>query len=333
MPRRSTRKRKAAATSAGHGQGASKQQGDKRKSAPAPVRQTSPLATVLTPDTLGRSLSFLDVSSLVRSEMTAKFVQGAAVGVWTALDKKIGAGKKVAGNTARDRVIRSSRRYRHFLLAEYAAKVEMMKPSNTETVQYDLGYKLSKKLDFYVRFAKVNKSDKDDAEVGTTFLAGGVFKPTMELAKKFGRGNGIAFDLTELDLSKWKSMEKLLGRGEGWTFLDRYESSWDHEGAYDDRISVLKDVRPTIVAIDRKSLALSIVMASDFEDCIDGCYRDDQWPVPNHVEHTQGTMYPSSWKYSDLDDDEFEEMFYYDDEMRFSDFLFFNEGLKFLIRG
>jgi hypothetical protein len=74
-------------------------------------------------------------------------------------------------------------------------------------------------------------------------------------------------------------------------------------------------------------------MASDSEDCIDGCYRDDQWPVPNHVEHTQGAMYPSSWKYRDLDDDEFEEMFLVDDDVRFSDFLFFNEGLKFLIRG
>ena len=44
-------------------------------------------------------------------------------------------------------------------------------------------------------------------------------------------------------------------------------------------------------------------------------------------------MYPSSWKYSDLDDDEFEEMFFVDDDVRFSDFFFFNEGLKFLIRG
>ena len=322
------RKRKAS-SSAGHGQGASQQQDDKRKSAPAPVRQTSPLATVLTPDTLGRSLSFLDVSSLVRSEMTAKFVQGAAVGVWTALDKKIGADEKAEGDSARDRVIRSSPKYRHHLLAEYAAKVEMMKPSNTETIQYGLGSELAKGLDFYIRFAKVNKSDKDDAEVGTTFLAGGVFEPTNALAKKFGRGTGIAFDLTELDLSKWASMEELLGRDEGWTYLDRYESSWDHEGAYEDRISVLKDVRPTIVAIDRKSLKLSIVMASNSEYCIDACYRDDQWPVPTHVEHTQGAMYPSSWKYSDLDDDEIEDMF--EDDFRSTDFLFFKEGLKFLV--
>ena len=70
MPRRSARKRKAADTAVAGGSAASK---GKRKS--APVRdQTSPLASLLTSDALGRSLAFLDVPSLLRSEMTAKFV-------------------------------------------------------------------------------------------------------------------------------------------------------------------------------------------------------------------------------------------------------------------
>ena len=117
MPRRSTRKRKtpAAVSSADSDDQVGASKGGKRKQAAPPVRQTAPLATLLTPDALGRSLSFLDVPSLVRSEMAAKFVQGAAAGVWAALDRKIGVDKKADGDSPRDRVIRSCPLYRHHL--------------------------------------------------------------------------------------------------------------------------------------------------------------------------------------------------------------------------
>ena len=260
MPRRWTRKRKAASTPAVHGQGASKQQDGKRKSAPAPVRQTSPLATVLTPDALGRSLSFLDVSSLVRSEMTAKFVKNAAVGVWTALDKKIGADEKAGGDSARDRVIRSSPKYRHHLLAEYAAKVEMMAPSRTETIQHRLGSQLSEELDFYIRFARVDsKSELAEYEGSrrkgqTTFLAGGVFK-TLPWKEFDDEDNWpeIGFDLTGCDLSYWPLLHNLLHPKE---CSFRYRVMFDGNNLCIERREALKGVTPTIVAINRKTLAL-----------------------------------------------------------------------------
>lgn len=331
MPRRSARKRKLADSAAAAGSAASK---CKRKS--APVRdQTSPLASLLTPDALGRSLAFLDVPSLVRSEMTAKFVRSATGGVWAELEKKIGDDEKADGDTSRDRVVRSCPQYRRHLLAEYAEKVERMKPASTETVLRELGHKLGDELEFYIRFAEVEEADSQFIEYegserkGTTkFLAGGVFEPTKALDRKFGTGTGIAFDLNEIDLSKWPSMERLFG---GWGFLERYESSWDHENAYEDRINVLKNVTPTVVAINRKTLALSIVMASDSHYCIDGCYRDDQWPVPTHVSHAQGTMCLCSWEHDDLDEDDFEDLFDPDTDNRYSDFLFFNKKLAFMV--
>ena len=334
MPRRSARKRKAADTAVAGGSAASK---GKRKS--APVRdQISPLASLLTSDALGRSLAFLDVPSLLRSEMTAKFVKAAAGGVWAEFDKRIGDDEKADGVTARDRVVRSCPQYRHHLLAEYAKKVERMKPASTETVlrERELGHKLGDELEFYIRFAEVEESnggfikyEGSDRKGKTTFLAGGVFEPTKALDRKFGTGTGIAFDLSEIDLSKWTSMERLFGVC---GYIERYESPWLADDAYEDRVEALKNVTPTVVAINRKTLALSIVMASDSHYCIDGSYRDDQWPVPTHVDHTQGTMCLSSWKYSDL---ELEEMQYLDEDEeddRFSDFLFFNKNLAFLVR-
>ena len=334
MPRRSARKRRAADTAAAAGSAASK---GKRKS--APVRdQTSPLASLLTADALGRSLAFLDVPSLVRSEMAAKFVQAAAGGVWAELEKKIGDDEKADGDTARDRVVRSCPQYRRHILAEYAEKVERMKPANTETVLRGLGHKLGENLDFYVRFAEVERSDSQFIEYegserkGTTkFLAGGVFEPTKALDRKFGTGTGIAFGLSELDLNKWWSMIRLF-RGVG--FLNRYESAFEHNIANNDLREAMKNVTSTVVAINRKTLALSIVMASESHFCIDGRYRDDQRPfnIPNHVDHTRGAMCLRSWKYSDLDDADLDEMHVPYKNYRFSNFLFFNSRFSFLIR-
>ena len=296
MPHNSTRRsttttRRKAKAAAGDGQGAFKQQGGKRKSAPAPARQTSPLATVLTPDTLGRSLSFLDVSSLVRSEMTAKFFQCSAVGVWTKLDKKIGAGEKADGDSPRDRVIRSSPKYRHHLLAEYAAKVEMMKPTNTETIQRGLRSTLSNHLDFYIRFAKVDAEDGHAKYVGSkrkgqaAFIAGGVFKPSRALDDECGQ-ESIGFDLSQCDLSGWPSMHEVLHpRGQTFSYRMRYDSFWLCE----DLIKALHGVNITVVALHRKSLALSIVLASDSHEFIDGA------DMHGCLWHTQGTMETEEW--------------------------------------
>ena len=329
MPRRSTRKRKAAATSAGDGQSASKRQGDKRKSAPAPVRQTSPLATVLTPDTLGRSLSFLDVSSLVRSEMTATFVKDAAVGVWTALDKKIGADEKADGDSSRDRVIRSSPKYRHHLLAEYAAKVEMMKPTNTETIQRGLRSALSKGLDFYVRFAMVSNAcdmfveyEGSKRKGQTTFLAGGVFRPDESMDAGNSQRDDIGFDLTDINLGRWPLLHRLLHPAGGGTFLNRRDGSWRDAG--EDLDEALNGVNSTIVAINRKTLAMSVVMASASHYCIDGGFYYESEIA--FVYQTQGSMDPPSWEGFDEEDAD-------DDDCRFVDFLLYDDRFKLLVRG
>ena len=329
MPRRSTKKRKAASSSVGDGQGASKQQGGKRKSAPAPAgRQTSPLATVLTPDTLGRSLSFLDVPSLVRSEMTAKFIQGSAVSVWAKLDKKIGADEKVDGDSARDRVIRSSPQYRHHLLAEYAAKVEMMKPANTETIQRGLRSTLSKDLDFYVRFARVSNCDSMLAEYEgsrrkgkTTFLAGGVFTPDESMDAGNGRREKNGFDLTDMNLGWWPLLRRLIHSLRGGSFINERDGNWRDPG--EDLDEALDNVTSTIVAINRKTLALSIVMASDSHYCIDGAYCYHLEPAFNY--HTQGTMDPPFWEGVDEEDADA-------DDCRFVDYLLYEDRFKLLVR-
>ena len=320
MPRRSTRKRKAS-SSAGHGQGASKQQGGKSPPAAIPVRQTSLLATVLTPDTLGRSLSFLDVSSLVRSEMTAKFVKNAAVGVWTALDKKVGADEKVAGDTARDRVIRSSPQYRHYLLAKYAAKVEMLKPTDTETIQYNLSAQLAEGLDFYIRFAKLDlkgnfaQYEGSKRKGGTKFLAGGVFKPRK------GDMNGmIGFDLTGCDIGDWPLLGTFL-RPKGYSFRNRV--MFDDENHYDKRINALSGVIATVVAINRKTLETSVVFAPDSHYCIDGMRYEEEGN--EGYGHTQGTMTPFEWEYPDEVEDEA------DYPVRFGEYTFYEGSWEFTI--
>ena len=125
--------------------------------------------------------------------MAAKFVKDASAAVWTALDKKTGKDEKADGHSARDLVIRSSPKYRHHLLAEYAAKVEMMKPTNTETIQSGLRSTLSNHLDFYIRFAKVDAEDGHAKYVGSkrkgqaTFISGGVFKPSRAVDDECGQ--------------------------------------------------------------------------------------------------------------------------------------------------
>lgn len=324
MPRRSTKKRKAASSSVGDGQGASKQ-GGKRKSAPAPaVRQTSPLATVLTPDTLGRSLGFLGVPSLIRSEMTAKFVENAAMDVWTAMDKKIGADEKADGDSPRDRVIRSSPQYRRHLLSEYAAKVEMMKPTNTEAVQYDLKSKLGDDLEFFVRVARVEGTEDGFAKFEgsrrkgqTTFVAGGVFKPSRALDNDKGH-ESIGFDLTQCNLTKWPLMYHFLHPKE-MHFAERIE--YDNYSLYDDEMDAMKNIIATIVAINRKNLKCSVVFAADSHYCI------DSMDLEGTVSHTQGTMYPREWEedYNDEED-------WIGDDLRFSDYIFGQGHWQIIIR-
>ena len=115
-----------------------------------------------------------------------------------------------------------------------------------------------------------------------TFISGGVFKPSRAVDGECGQ-ESIGFDLSQCDLSSWPSMHEVLHpRGQTFRCRMRYDSFWLCE----DLIKALHGVNTTVVALHRKSLALSIVLASDSHECIDGA------DMHGCIWHTQGTMVP-----------------------------------------
>ena len=82
-----------------------------------------------------------------------------------------------------------------------------------------------------------------------------------------------------------------------------------------ERREALKSVTPTIVAINRKTLALSIVLASDTHYCIDGMSIGENGDEGHS--HTQGTMTPIFWENEDAEDGHY--------ESRLGTFLFYED--------
>ena len=213
-------------------------------------------------------------------------------------------------------------------MAEYAKKVERMKPASTETIQHRLGSELKKEIDFYVRFAKVEEADSDFADYEgserkgkTTFLAGGVFEPSRDFD---GAGRKeIGFDLTSCDLSNWPALHGHL-HPEGMSFRERILFD---ECQFKDCIDALHGVTTTIVAINRKTLETSIVFACDSHYCIDvyGLGENDE----EGNMYTQGTMTPYEWEHAG---DEVLDDLYFDPPMRFGDYYFYGDRWQFALR-
>ena len=244
-------------------------------------------------DALVRSLGFLDVVSLLHCETTSKFVKDAASKAWIAVDKAIDVKRKAHGETPRERAIRSSPMYRRHLLSQYAARVEKLRPTSSETLLLDRQSILGDDYDFYIQFARVVDEERGyGAHEGvnrrkeTQFLTGGVVSPSSS------PDNGdelFHFDLTSLDLRCWQKLDSML-HPNGWTFTKKIIALATNERLWDVQEAALLDVTMTVVAIHRKTLKSRIVLSTDTGELFDHSYQDGV------LTHDQGFMYIDEWQ-------------------------------------
>ena len=259
-------------------------------------RQHSNLLTWLAEDShdaLVRALGFLDVTSLLQCEMTSKTIKNAASNAWIAVDKAINIEQKAHGETPRQRAIRSSPIYRRHLLSEHAARVEKLRPTSSEAILYEPEIMRGNDYEFYIRFAKVIDGEKLYGEYEgpnrrkqTKFLAGGIVSARRYLPKK-----RIDFDLSSLDLQGWPGLSSMVSSEDG-TFnelLSREDRNEFLDEIFAEGYEVLLDVTATIVAIQKKTLYMGIVL-STHHGLMDVTDHRSRYALDQHG------MYLSEWE-------------------------------------